>query len=442
VHANAREQWNRDLSKIEVEGGTEDQKTVFYTALYHTLIHPNILQDVTGEYPKMESAEIGVTKENRYTVFSLWDTYRNVHQLMTLLYPDRQLNMIRSMIDIYNEHGWMPKWELYRRETYTMEGDPAIPVIVDSWLKGLRDFDVETAYEAFVKSATTPGPENKLRPDNDDYLKYGYVALRGKFDNSVSHALEYYIADWNLARWAEALGKKDDAKKFYERSFGYKHYYSKEYGTFRSILPDGSFLTPFDPLLGANFEPNPGFHEGNAWNYTFAVPHDIQGLIRLMGGQKKFAEKLQSVFDNGYFDVTNEPDIIYPHLFSQIKGEEWRTQKIVRDLLAKHFTNTTGGIPGNDDTGTLSTWALLNMIGFYPHCPGKPEYTVTAPVFDKVTIHLDPQFYKKDKLVIETNRKNADEYKIKSLTINGKEIKKFILSHDELVNAGIVIYNF
>lgn len=442
VHAKARELWNNDLSKIEVEGGTEEQKTVFYTALYHTLIHPNILQDVNGEYPMMESAKTGVTRENRYTVFSLWDTYRNVHQLMTLLYPDRQLNMIRSMIDIYNEHGWMPKWELYRRESYTMEGDPAIPVIVDSWLKGLRDFDVETAYQAFIKSATTPGSQNKLRPDNDDYMKLGYVPLREKFDNSVSHALEYYIADWNLGRFAEVLGKKEDAKKFYERSLGYKHYYSKEYGTFRPILPDGSFLTPFDPLLGANFEPNPGFHEGNAWNYTFAVPHDIPGLIKLMGGQKKFVDKLQSVFDNGYFDVTNEPDMIYPHWFSQIKGEEWRTQKIVRDILAKHFTTETGGIPGNDDTGTMSTWALLNMIGFYPHCPGKPEYTVTAPVFDKVTIHLDPKFYQKDKLVIETNGMNADNYNVKSLTIGGKNVKKYIISHDELINAGTITYNF
>ena len=442
VHAKARELWNNDLSKIEVEGGTEEQKTVFYTALYHTLIHPNILQDVNGEYPMMESAKTGVTKENRYTVFSLWDTYRNVHQLMTLLYPDRQLNMVRSMIDIYNEHGWMPKWELYRRESYTMEGDPAIPVIVDTWLKGLRDFDVETAYEAFVKSATTPGPQNKLRPDNDDYMKLGYVPLREKFDNSVSHALEYYIADWNLGRFAEVLGKKEDAKKFYTRSLGYKHYYSKEYGTFRPILPDGSFLTPFDPLLGANFEPNPGFHEGNAWNYTFAVPHDIPGLIKLMGGQKKFVDKLQSVFDNGYFDVTNEPDMIYPHWFSQIKGEEWRTQKIVRDILAKHFTTETGGIPGNDDTGTMSTWALLNMIGFYPHCPGKPEYTITAPVFDKVTIHLDPKFYPKDKLIIETNGMNADNYNVKSLTIGGKNVKKYIISHDELINAGTITYNF
>lgn len=442
VHAKARELWNNDLSKIEVEGGTEEQKTVFYTALYHTLIHPNILQDVNGEYPMMESAKTGVTKENRYTVFSLWDTYRNVHQLMTLLYPDRQLNMVRSMIDIYNEHGWMPKWELYRRESYTMEGDPAIPVIVDTWLKGLRDFDVETAYQAFVKSATTPGPQNKLRPDNDDYMKLGYVPLREKFDNSVSHALEYYIADWNLGRFAEVLGKKEDAKKFYARSLGYKHYYSKEYGTFRPILPDGSFLTPFDPLLGANFEPNPGFHEGNAWNYTFAVPHDIPGLIKLMGGQKKFVDKLQSVFDNGYFDVTNEPDMIYPHWFSQIKGEEWRTQKIVRDILAKHFTTETGGIPGNDDTGTMSTWALLNMIGFYPHCPGKPEYTITAPVFDKVTIHLDPKFYPKDKLIIETNGMNADNYNVKSLTIGGKSVKKYIISHDELINAGTITYNF
>ncbi|WP_165023128.1 GH92 family glycosyl hydrolase [Dysgonomonas sp. ZJ279] len=442
IHAAARKQWNDDLSRILVEGGTDEQKTVFYTGLYHALIHPNILQDVNGQYPAMESSEIKTTKENRYTVFSLWDTYRNVHQLMTLIYPDRQLQMMHSMIDMYKEHGWMPKWELYSRESYTMEGDPSIPVIVDAYMKGLRDFDIETAYEAFYKSATTPGAENMLRPDNDDYMKYGYVPLRGKFDNSVSHALEYYIADWNLARFAEALGKKEDAKLFHDRSLGYKHYYDKEYGTFRPILPDGTFLTPFDPLLGANFEPNPGFHEGNAWNYTFAVPHDIPGLMKLMGGPKKFTEKLQSVFDNGYFDPTNEPDIIYPHLFSDVKGEEWRTQKIIKEVLAKHFTNTPGGLPGNDDTGTLSTWAVFNMMGIYPVCPGRPDYTLVTPTFDKVTIKLDPKFYKSGQVVIEKVKPMdaANPDYISSVRVDGKELKNYRITHEELTGAKEIKY--
>lgn len=442
VHQAARKRWNDDLSRILVEGGTEDQKTVFYTALYHALVHPNILQDVNGEYPAMESLEVKTTKENRYTVFSLWDTYRNVHQLMTLIYPERQMEMMHTMIDMYKEGGWLPKWELYSRETFTMEGDPSIIVLADSWFKGLKDFDVTTAYEAMYKSATLPGKENKLRPDNDDYMNLGYVALRGQYDNSVSHALEYYIADWNLARFAEALGKKEDAKLFYERSLNYKKYFDKEYGIFRPKLPNGTFLTPFNPSQGMNFEPNPGFHEGSAWNYAFAVPHDIFGLAKLMGGNKAFVNKLQSVFDKGYFDVTNEPDVNYPHFFSNFKGEEWRTQKIVRELLDKYFTNAPGGLPGNDDTGTMSTWALFNMMGFYPECPGRPDYTLVTPVFDKVTIKLNPKYWKSDKVVIEKVKPmdagNANY--INSLRIDGKVHKDFHITHEQLTGAKEIKY--
>lgn len=441
IRTEARNKWNNDLSRILVEGGTNDQKVVFYTGLYHMLIHPNILQDVNGDYPAMESGEIKNTKENRYTVYSLWDTYRNLHQMMTLVFPDRQLQMVRTMIDMYKEWGWMPKWELYGRESLTMEGDPAIPVIVDTWMKGLRDFDLDAAYQAFYKSATTPGYRNVLRPDNDDYMTLGYVPLTEKFDNSVSHALEYYIADWNLSQLAKALGKDADARLFYQRSLGYKHYYSKEYGTFRPILPDGTFLTPFDPLQGANFEPNPGFHEGNAWNYTFAVPHDIPGLIKLMGGEKKFVNKLQSVFDNGYFDVTNEPDMNYPHYFSKIKGEEWRTQKLVREILDNHFKNEPGGLPGNEDTGTMSGWAVFNMMGFYPECPGKPDYTLTTPVFDKITINLDSKFYKSDPIVIKTIKpQDANANYIKEVIVDGQKLSGYRITHKQLVGAKEINY--
>ena len=434
----ARAAWRNDLSRILVEGGTDDQRTVLYTALYHFLIHPNILNDVNGEYPAMESNEILTTQGRRYTVFSLWDTYRNVHQLMTLLFPDRQLDMVRTMIDMYREHGWLPKWELYGRETLTMEGDPAIPVIVDTWMKGLRDFDLETAYEAMRKSATAPGAENLMRPDADDYFNLGYVPLREQYDNSVSHALEYYIADFSLSRLAAALGKKEDAKLFYERSLGYRHYFCPEYGTLRPKLPDGTFYAPFNPEQGANFEPCPGFHEGSAWNYTFYVPHDIPGLTRLMGGRKAFIAKLQHVFDDGLYDPANEPDIAYPYLFSYFKGEEWRTQKLVKELLAKYFKAAPDGIPGNDDTGTMSAWAIFSMLGFYPDCPGLPEYTLTAPTFDKVTIQLDTRYYPQKELVITTVRSTSDANYIKGIKVGGKAYKGFRISHDQWVNAGQV----
>lgn len=436
VKAAASTMWNNDLSRVKVEGGSKDDKTIFYTALYHLLIHPNIIQDVNGEYPMMESLKVGHTTGNRYTVFSLWDTYRNVSTLMTLLFPERQLDIIRTMIDMYKESGWLPKWELYGRETLTMEGDPSIPYIVDAWMRGLRDFDVETAYEAMRKGATTPGEFNVLRPDNNDYMSKGYVPLREQYDNSVSHALEYYIADWNLSQFAKALGKKEDAKLFYDRSMGYKHYYDKEFGTLRPILPDGTFYSPFDPKQGENFEPSPGFHEGNSWNYTFYVPHDIKGLTKLMGGQKKFVDKLQMVFDKGYYDMANEPDIAYPYLFSYFKGEAWRTQKLVRELLSKYYHNAPNGLPGNDDTGTMSTWAVFSMMGFYPACPGDMDYVLTSPTFNKVTIDLDKKFYPQGELVIESMHNNPKDIYIKEVTAGGKKLKGYTISQEELVNAG------
>ena len=444
VRSRAEKMWAEDLSRIRVHGGTLEQKTVFYTGLYHALIHPNILNDVNGEYPLMENDGVGTVPagHNRYTVFSLWDTYRNLHQLMTLLYPERQLDMVRSMIGIYEEWGWMPKWELYGRETFTMEGDPAIPVIADTWFKGLKDFDIETAYAAFVKSATTPGAENRMRPDVDPYIEKGYIPL-GVYaadlsgDNAVSHALEYYIADHALSLLADSLGHKEDAARFRKASLGYRHYYCPEYGTLRPLMKDGSFYSPFNPRQGENFETAPGFHEGSAWNYTFYVPHDVKGLARLMGGKKKFIDKLQMVFDEGLYDPANEPDIAYPYLFSYFPGEEWRTQKTVTDLLSKYYRAEPDGIPGNDDTGTMSAWAVFSMMGFYPDCPGEPHYTLVAPVFDKVEISLDPEYTGgKEVLVIENN---AEGYAT-GVTAGGRPLKGFRISHSELTGAGTLTF--
>ena len=441
VREAASASWESDLSRILVEGGTDKDKEVFYTALYHALIHPNIVNDVNGEYPLMENSGTGRVPEgeNRYTVFSLWDTYRNVHQLMSLVYPEKQVDMVRSMIGMYKEWGWMPKWELYGRETFTMEGDPAIPVITDTWLKGIRDFDIDAAYEAFVKSADTPSAQNLMRPDVDPYIERGYVPL-GYYaadlsgDNSVSHALEYYIADYALSLLATDLGKGEDAQKYYQRSLGYKNYYSPESGTLRPVTMEGKFLEPFDPKQGENFEPVPGFHEGSAWNYTFFVPHDVYGLAKLMGGNKAFVKKLQKVFDEGLYDPANEPDIAYPYLFSYFKGEEWRTQEMVAKLLDKHFTTLPDGIPGNDDTGTMSAWAVFSMMGFYPDCPGNPSYTLTVPRFDSVTITLNPELCGgKDKLVITAEGSGK---RIKGMRLGGKSYGKYRISHKDLTEAG------
>lgn len=440
VVKEGHDEWARTLDRITVEGGTEDQRRVFYTALYHTQIHPTVLQDVNGEYPKMESNENGKTAGNRYTVYSLWDTYRNLSQLETLLYPDKQVDMINSMIDIYREWGWMPKWELFSRETWTMEGDPAIPYITDAYMRGLRGFDINEAYKAFRTSATTEGKNNRMRPDIDPYIERGYVPM-GYYaadmsgDNSVSHALEYYLADNALSILADELGHKADAKLFRQRSLGYKRYYSKESGTLRPITMDGKFLSPFNPEDGYDFTNAPGFHEGSAWNYTFYAPHDVLGMAKLMGGQRKFCDKLQMVFDKGLYDPANEPDIAYAYLFSYFKGDEWRTQKTVSELLAKYYTARPDGIPGNEDTGTMSAWAIFSMMGLYPDNPGDPSYTLTTPVFDKVTLHLDPKFYPQGDITIETDRTSPSQLYIKSMTLGGKKLNGYRITHKQLIDG-------
>lgn len=443
IRTKAHDTWNADLGRIRVTGGTDQQKEVFYTGLYHALIHPNVLSDVNGQYPLMESFGDGQETDGheRYTVFSLWDTYRNLHQLMTLVYPERQTDMVRSMIDMSKEWGWLPKWELYGRETFTMEGDPAIPVIVDTWRKGLRDFDMDAAYTAMKKSATTPGAFNPMRPDIDPYIEKGYVPLGvhagdNSGDNSVSHALEYYVADNALAWLAEQRGDKAFANDLRKRAKGYANYYSKESGTLRPITAEGKFLTPFNPRQGENFEPVPGFHEGSAWNYTFFVPHDVEGLAKLMGGKKKFVDKLQMVFDDGLYDPANEPDIAYPYLFSRFKGEEWRTQAQVNRLLDKHFTTKPDGIPGNDDTGTMSAWAIFSMMGFYPDCPGEPFYTLTSPVFDTVEIDT-PQGV----LTIEAQRESPESIYIGSMQLGDKPLKDYRISHDQLMSGKTLKFN-
>ena len=437
IRAKAHDTWNADLGRIRVTGGTRDKREVFYTALYHTLIHPNVLSDVNGQYPMMEgwgNRTVDYDGE-RYTVFSLWDTYRNFHQLMTLVYPERQLDMVRSMVDMSKEWGWLPKWELYSRETFTMEGDPAIPVIIDTWRKGLRDFDMDAAYKAMVRSATTPGKDNPMRPDIDPYIEKGYIPLGthqgdNSGDNSVSHALEYYVADNALAWLAAERGDKEFAKELSKRASGYRNYYSKESGTLRPINQDGSFLTPFNPRQGENFEPVPGFHEGSAWNYTFFVPHDVEGLAKLMGGNRKFVNKLQMVMDSALYDPANEPDIAYPYLFSRFKGEEWRTQEQTNRLVRKYFTTKPDGIPGNDDTGTMSAWAIFTMMGFYPDCPGEPYYTLTSPIFDKIEID-NPA----GTITINAPHRTPQDIYVKSITLGGKPLKGYRISHDELIKG-------
>jgi predicted alpha-1,2-mannosidase len=447
--------WNNELSKIQVEGGTRDDKVKFYTALYHTLIHPGLANDVNGEYKIMGSNSIGKSNEhNRYTIFSLWDTYRNVHPFLSLVYPKQQSDMVKSMLSMYQESGWLPKWELAGMETNCMVGDPAIPVIVDSYLRGVKDFDIDLAWEAMTHNASTCGKDNLARPGIDDWLKYGYIPddapytlklfttndFWNEYENvrqlsivwgSVSTGMEYCIADWNLAQMAKTLGKDEDYKLYFDRSLNYRNSFDSETGFVRPRLKDGSWLSPFDP---ASKRLN-GFVEGSSWNYTFMVPHDMKGLIQLMGGSERFMEKLNLCFEKENFDITNEPDLAYPYLFNYVKSEEWRTQEKVREIVNRNFNASPDGLPGNDDCGTMSTWLMYSMMGFYPDCPGDMDYQITSPVFSKVTIALDPAYYQGKTFIIETKNAKPENHFIRSMELNGKPLNKFTLNHNDIING-------
>jgi predicted alpha-1,2-mannosidase len=282
-----------------------------------------------------------------YTIFSLWDTYRTLHPLMALVYPERQSDFIKTMIDQYKEGGFLPKWELTSDETYVMVGDPALPVIADSYIKGIRDFDVQTAYEAMVKSSTQI-INNPIRPGLGQYIKHGYIpqdkAVFLGFSKpgesvwgSASTSLEYNFADWALAQLAKSLGRDADFQKFLQRSKGYRYLYDPGTRFLRPKNQDGRWMEPFNPdalfgsLEGFDFPSGgPGFVEGNAWQYLFFIPHDINGLIDLMG-KDAFLEKLIACFEKAdRFVLFNEPDMSYPYLFNYVEGEAWRTQKAVR----------------------------------------------------------------------------------------------------------------
>jgi predicted alpha-1,2-mannosidase len=440
THKTARQTWNRELSKIIVEGGTQDDRVKFYTALYHLLIHPNLYNDANGEYQKFGSVEKGKIRDyNRYTLFSLWDTYRNVHPFYALVYPREASDMVKSLLDISDENGFLPRWDMAGLETTAMVGDPALPVIVDTWFRGMRDFDINRAYEAMRHNAVTPEKDNYMRPGMEGWLKYGYIpedvskmGLRGVW-GSVSTALEYCIADWNLAQLAKYLKKEDDYRLFYNRAMLYKNNYDPSTGFMRPKFMDGQWMTPFHTEDRHHEE---GFTEGNTWNYTFMVPYDIPGLMKLMGGPKKFISKLEACFEKGFFDITNEPDLAYPYLFNYVKGEEWRTQKHVRHIVNENFRNSVNGLPGNDDCGTMSAWLMYSMMGFYPACPGDMNYQLAAPVFSKITVTLDPAWYPGGTFVIEAENTGKENSYVRKMELNGKKHASYTIHHQDMVKGG------
>ncbi len=447
VKKQAQKKWNKELSRIDVSGG-DREKTIFYTALYHALIHPNIIDDVNGEYPTMKTKTIEkvISGHHQYTVYSLWDTYRTLHPLLTLVYPERQADMLRTMVDHAEHGGNLPFWELGADETYVMNGDPAPIVIADSYFKGLRDFDVKQAYQAAYRTAMQT-ENNNMRPMQKYFSKYGYIPyddcgaddMWGK-PRMVSECLEYAYSDWAIALLAQEFGDHERAENLKDRSEAYRHYYDPKIGFLRPRYSDGSWYEPFYPESYQGSWKNVGFVEGNSWQYTLFVPHDIDGLRQIMGGDFAFTAKLQRCFDEKNFTIDNEPDINYPYLFTYIPGESWRTQQIVRRLMDLEFGTGPGGLPGNDDAGTISAWYIFSAMGFYPVCPGKTKYQLGSPVFDEITIHLNQEFWSGDKFVIRAEYNSQQNVYIQTMKLNGKDYQKPEIDHKDVVQGGELVF--
>ena len=432
--------WQQNLGRIEVSGGTDSDRTRFYTALYHALIHPSILQDVAGTYPRFARDEIGQAGDDaRYTVFSLWDTYRTLHPLLTLVYPETQLEILQSMQDMVLSAGAPPKWELIGDEVQMMVGDPAAIVFADSYAKGLTRFDAAAVYNVLREAADS----TEHRPGNADYLELGFVPMEVAETvwGPVSTTLEYALADWSLAELARALGRDEDIDALLARASSYAGFYDEETGTLRPKNRDGSFLEPFDPdaIEGSQVLRlgGPGYVEGTAWHYAFFVPHDIEGLIALHGEQA-FVDRLQWVFDTDRFVMWNEPDMGYPYLFTFVEGEAHRAQRESRATMDRHFGNGPYGLPGNDDAGALSAWFVFSAMGFYPVTPGLPQYRLGSPLFERVTIHLSEAHHEGDTFVIEAMNNTAENIFVGAASLDGQSLPGPVLPHQSITRGGVL----
>ncbi len=430
--------WQHSLGRIEVGGGSDTDRVRFYTALYHALIHPSIVQDVSGRYPKFGTDEIGQAgEEARYTVLSLWDTYRTLHPLLTLVYPDTQLGILRSMQDMALGAGAPPKWELIGEEVQMMVGDPAAIVVADSYSKGLTDFDADGFYDVLRTAADS----SSHRPGSDEYLDLGFISM-DKADTvwgPVSTTLEYALSDASLATLAGALGRDEEVDALLQRASSYAGFYDSETGTLRPKNRDGSFLDPFDPDAIEGSFPlrvgGPGYVEGTAWHYAFFAPHDMAGLIALHG-ESTFVERLQWVFDTERFVMWNEPDMGYPYLFTFVDGEAHRTQREVRSAMDRYFGTEPDGLPGNDDVGALSAWFVFSAMGFYPVTPGLAEYRLGSPLFDRITIHLSATHHSGEVFVIEALDNGEENVFVGEATLDGEPLSTAMLPHQAIASGG------
>lgn len=369
--AEAKECWNKELSKIHIQSNDSVSKKIFYTSLYHTMFAPATFCDVNGDYYGADGQIHNNKGFTNHTILSLWDTYRAAQPLMTLLNPAKTSDIIHTMLNIHQQQGKLPVWHLMGCETNCMVGNPGVPVVADAILKGIGGFDKELAYQAIKESSMLPERGMEYR------IKYGYIPVDLK-PEAIAYDMEYALADWSVAQAALHLGKQDDYTYFMKRSQSYKNYFDPETGFMRGKMLDGSFRTPFNPYSSSHR--NDDYCEGNAWQYTWLVPHDIEGLIKCFGNKNAFLEKLDSLFiAAGDFGESSSPDISgligqYAHgnepshhiaYFYTLAGQPWKTAERIEEILRTMYNNRPDGICGNEDAGQMSAWYVLSSMGFY-----------------------------------------------------------------------------
>jgi predicted alpha-1,2-mannosidase len=448
VRQAAQASWNANLSRIRIECSNPNIRQTFYSALYHTMLAPTLYNDADGTYRGTDGQIHAPAGFQNYCTFSLWDTFRAEHPLLTLTQPERVNDFVRSMLAFYQQSAdhALPVWPLASCETWCMIANHSIPVITDAYAKGFRGFDSDLAFQAMRDTAMN------ARRHQADYEKLGYVpSVNGKRNEATSTTLELAYDDWCIAQFAKAIGKKSDADFFAKRARNYRNVFDSGTGFFRGKLADGKFREPFDPKQ-INFD---DFTEANAWQYTFSVFQDIPDLIQLYGGSEKFVAKLDELFNqdsdmpNALSDVTgligqyahgNEPCHHVAYLYA-LAGAQHKTARRVRDIMLTQYDNTPEGLCGNEDCGQMSAWYVWSAIGLYPLNPANGIYVIGSPIIEKAVIQLDPQFYPKAKggaFTIVANNASKQNCYVQSAKLNGQPIERPWITHVEVAQGGVL----
>ena len=443
VHQEAYDAWNSALQKIKVKGGDDDEKKIFYTALYHTMIDPRTFEDVNGNYIGGDGEIRQSGNFTKRTVFSGWDVFRTQFPLQTLINPTLVNDMVQSLVTLAEESGkgYFERWELLNAYSGCMIGNPAISVLVDAFFKGIDDYDIEKAYQIALNTSERSGNEKlgfTVRSDALDSGSAGYAV--GDF--SISNTLELSYTEWCMSQLAEKLGKQEDYEKYLTLSKSYKNVFDPEVGWFRAKNEDGTWKEwPARGRLRDGY----GTVESNPYQQGWFVPHDVEGMVALMGGREKVLADLLEFFENvpedmmwnDYYNHANEPVHHVPFLFNRLR-HPWLTQKWSREICRRAYNNSVNGLVGNDDVGQMSAWYVLASIGLYQVCPGDLRYEITSPVFEEITIQLDDDYASGNSFTIKTIHNSKENIYIQSVKLNGEQLQRCYLNHEEITSGGIL----